>query len=334
MQDKKVTIQDIAKQANVSKSTVSRVLNNSSLVKDAKRAAVLEAMELLDFQPNQVARSLAGGKSMAIGIVTHDIGSPFYDAVAHAANNELRTTPYSPIFADGQWNPEAEEAAIDTLLSRRVDGIVLIGGTVSPEILHRARQQKPIVVVVREIPEWDENCIFIDNFKGAYDATQYLIESGHREIAFISGIINHQDAIRRKEGFLKALEDAGISANPKLFFEGDFRPKSGVAAAEQLLQSNEKFTAIFASNDEMAFGARLTLYRKGINVPDDVSIIGFDDQPMSAFMTPPMTTVRQPALELGQAAIRAIISQLADEPIEKPELKPELIRRESVRVLN
>ena len=329
MQKKKVTIQDIAEKANVSKSTVSRVLNNSSLVKESKRDAVLEAMKTLDFQPNQLARGLAGGKSLAIGVMTQDIGSPFYDVVAQAVTTALRDTIYSPIFVDGHWNAEVEAAGIDTLLGRRVDGIIVIGGSI-PESDLKMVQEVPIVVVAREIPGWEENTIFIDNFRGSYDATKYLIERGHKKIAFISGISSHQDAIRRKDGFLRAMADAGLNVDTNLCLEGDFHPSSGERAVETLMERNAEFTAIFASNDEMAFGARLALYRRKINVPEQVSIMGFDDQPMSAFMTPPLTTVRQPAIELGTAATDKMVHLLQGESFEKPELATELIIRESV----
>ncbi len=330
MQRKKVTIQDIAEKANVSKSTVSRVLNKSTLVKEHKRLAVLEAMEQLDFQPNQMARSLAGGRSMTVGVLTQDIGSPFYDLVARGVTIGLRDTQYSPIFVDGQWNAEVEEAALDTLLDRRVDGIIVIGGNMSLDDLQKIQQQKPLIVVAREIPEWDENCLYIDNYKAAYEATQYLLNEGHTKIAFISGIEAQQDSQRRKAGFTQALLDAGLTPNQDLFVEGDFQPASGVTVANQLLDSGLKFSAIFASNDEMAIGARLALYRRDINVPNDISLMGFDDQALSEFMTPPLTTVRQPAFELGNTAAQAMIQQLDGESFEFPEFTTQLVVRESV----
>lgn len=330
MHKKKVTIQDIAEKANVSKSTVSRVLNKSKLVKEHKRLAVLAAMKQLDFQPNQMARSLAGGRSMTIGVMTQDIGSPFYDAVARGVNDGLKETQYSPIFVDGQWNAEVEGLAIDTLLDRRVDGIILIGGNLSSEELSEVQNQKQLMVVAREVEGWDSNCIFVDNYAAAYDATQYLIKSGHQQIAFISGIPNQQDSQRRKNGFEQAMKDNNIVVNEKLCVEGDFRPESGVSAVETLLERGEKFSAIFCSNDEMAFGARLALFRKNINVPEDVSIVGFDDQPMSEFMTPPLTTVKQPAYEMGVVAAEAMEKLLEGETYVAPKLKTELVIRESV----
>ena len=329
--EKKATIKDIADKAKVSKSTVSRVINNSHSVNEKKRKAVLAAMKKLDFRPNQLARGLAGGRSNTIGVVTHDIGSPFYDSVARGVAIGLGETRYSPIFIDGQWNEDAEENAIHTLMERRVDGVILIGGTVAAKKLNQIREEIPLVVAGREIAEWENGCFFIDNFAGSYEATKYLIESGHTDIAFISGIKNHQDAIRRKKGYIQALVDSGIEPNEALFLEGDFRAPSGVLAAESLLNRNTRFSAIFASNDEMAIGARLYLYRRGIRVPEDVSVVGFDDQPTSAFVTPPLTTIRQPAFELGSVAAKALVHLLDDEPYDVPELSTKLVISRSCR---
>lgn len=330
MVKKKVTIQDIAEKANVSKSTVSRVLNKSSLVKEHKRVAVLEAMTLLDFQPNQMARSLAGGRSMTVGVLTQDIGSPFYDLVARGVANVFGETLYSPIFADGKWNAEQEEIAIETLLDRRVDGLILIGGSMDVEELEKLQQQKPLIVVAKQIAGWEANCVFIDNRKGAYDATKYLIDCGHKKIAFIAGIESHLDSKLRKQGFEQAMQDAGLEIDRDLCVSGDFRPASGVAAAETLLATGKPFTAIFASNDEMACGARLALYRRDIKVPDEISLVGFDDQAMSAFMTPPLTSVLQPALQMGEVAGKTMINLLDSEPFEIPKLETKLMIRESV----
>lgn len=330
MQKKKSTIKDIASAAKVSKSTVSRVLNNSRSVNERKRKAVLAAMKKLDFKPNHLARGLAGGRSLTIGVVTHDIGSPFYDAVAQSVANRLRQSLYSPIFVDGQWNADIEEQLIQTLVGRRVDGIISIGGSISVKKLEKIKAETPMIVAARQIDNWPEDNFYIDNFAGSYEATRYLIDCGHTAIAFLSGIMTHQDAMQRKTGYLQALSDAGIPADEQLIIEGDFRAASGVLAAESLLSRGARFSAIFCSNDEMAFGARLLLYRRGIRVPDDVSMIGFDDQPNSAFMTPPLTTVRQPAFELGSVAASAMIHLLDQVPFEIPELTTKLIVRESV----
>ncbi len=330
MEFKNVTIQDIAETANVSKSTVSRVINNSTPVAEKKRKAVLAAMDKLNFQPNIFARGLAGGQSMTIGIVTQNIGSPFYDSVAQGIISALRDSVYAPVFVDGEWKSEVEEEVIGTLLGRHVDGLIVVGGSLSEEKLVQLSKQKPIIVVARQLEELSDQCVFIDNFEAAYQATRFLIDAGHENIAHLTGIRRHQDATRRFKGYCQALTDANIELNPDLVIEGNYSGQSGVMGVESLLMRGHSFTAIFTANDEMAYGARLALYRKGIRVPEDISIIGFDDQPNSAFITPPLTTVRQPALEMGQAAAEALVGMLAEGEYEISPLKADLVIRESV----
>lgn len=330
MESKKVTIQDIADKANVSKSTVSRVLNNSTPVNDEKRLAVLEAMEAMNFKPNVFARGLAGGQSMTLGIVTQNFGSPIYDLVTQGIIRSLESTGYSPLFIDAQWQHDVAQVGIATLLGRQVDGLIMVGGSLTEQELDELKKRVPIIVVGRKVPDWGSQSIHIDNFKAAYNATNYLIEMGHREIAHITGIMTQPDAIHRQRGYLQALTDAGIDSSEELIYEGSFDSPSGVLAIESLLMRGRSFTAIFAANDATAYGARLGLYRRGIRVPEDVSIVGFDDQMESAFMTPPLTTVKQPAFEMGVIAGQAIVKLLNGQSFDVPELPVVLQVRESV----
>ncbi len=330
MNRKNVTIQDIANTANVSKSTVSRVLNDSTPVDAKKRAAVLKAMKNLDFKPNVFARILAGGRSMTLGIVTQNIGSPFYDSVTMGVINGLADTGYSPIIADGQWNQERELVAVRTLIERQVDGLIMVGGNLDSSTLREACHGVPVVQIARYLEDCKERCICIDNVAAAKRATEFLIEAGHRNIAHIAGISDHEDSIDRLKGYQQALTDANIVVRDELIVQGDFSAQSGVLALETLLLRGVAFSAVFAANDEMAFGVRLALFRAGKRVPEDVSIIGFDDQPNSAYMIPPLTTVSQPALEMGAAASKMLVSAIAEKPFEIPMLPVELVVRESV----
>lgn len=324
------TIQDIAKRANVSKSTVSRVLNDSSTVNEKTRAVVQEAIRELNYQPNIVARSLASGQSMTIGVLTQNIGSPYYDTINQGVIKGLEGTDYWPIFVDGQWMESNQAKGIETLLGRRVDGLVLVGGDVSVEKLIELRSQAPILVVGRELEGWGQKSIFLDNFSAGFDATQHLIELGHRRIAIVRGITNQQDAVRRYDGYVAALEQAEIPLDPDLIHQGDFSAQSGVMAVNSLLSRAVNFTAVFAANDMTAFGVRLALSRHGMRVPEDVSLIGFDDQAEAAFTTPPLTTVRQPAFEMGLAAADAIQALISGKDFELPAFDAELKIRESV----
>lgn len=327
----RITIHDIAERANVSKSTVSRVLNGTAAVNEEKRTAVLAAISELNYQPNMFARGLAGGQSMTIGVVTQNVGSAFYDAILQGVVRGLRGSGYSPIFADGLWQPDVEKAAMQTLLDRMVDGLIMVGGYSPYETFHTFREKCPVVVVARHLPPMVQDCLYVENFPAAYALTQHLIRLGHRNIAHISGIPEQEDSIQRLAGYKQALEDANITPNPDLIVEGDFRPQAGVMGVELLLTRGQTFSAIFAANDQMAQGARLNLFRRGLRVPDDVSLVGFDDERASAYMTPPLTTVRQPGAKMGEDAAKLILSRLKGNTTSHIEPFPaKLVLRESV----
>ncbi len=329
-QNKTITIQDIADRANVSKSTVSRVLTRATPVADDKRAAVLRAMEELDYRPNIFARGLSTGRSLTIGVLTQNFGSPFYDAILRGVLQGLDGSDYSAIFTDGRWQTDLEEEALQTLLGRQVDGLIVVGGSSQTSTLARVANEVPTIVVARRLPELADRCLWVDNAEAAYVATRYLSDAGHRNIAHIAGNLAHGDAVARRRGYLNALTDAGLRSNEKLIVEGDFRSQSGVMAVETLIARGAPFSAIFAANDQMAIGARLALYRRGIRVPEDISLVGFDNLGDAAYMIPPLTTVNQPAVEMGEAAASAMLQLLREHPIELPVFHAELVIRESV----
>jgi LacI family transcriptional regulator len=324
-----VTIKDIAKRAKVSISTVSRVLSGRTTVAEDKRQAVLKAVSDLDYRPNIFAQGLAGGQSKTIGVITQDISSPVYDSILRGIRQGLRGSGYSPIFADGYWREDKERQAMDILLQRRVDGLIILGGCSPEETLCQVSKQTNLLVVGRDLPAIADKCLPLDDFGGAYRATTYLIEQGHTKIAHITGLLSHQDAQNRQRGYIQALQDAGLKIDPDLIVEGDFVEQSGVLAVEMLFTRGRLFTAIFAANDQIAIGVRLALYRRGIRVPEDVSIMGFDDQRVAAYLTPPLTTIRQPALEIGETAAQAMLNFLQGKPYELSRFPVELIIRES-----
>ena len=325
---KNVTISDIAAHANVSKSTVSRVLNDTTPVTEEKRKAVLAAMKEMNFEPNIFARGLASGQSYTIGVVTQNLGSPFYDSISQGVVSGLADTAYSPIFADGQWQTDIGKAVVKTLIGRMVDGLIVIGSRLTPDFLEDLKQTIPTLLVGTQMDGWENLCLFIDNEQSGFEATQHLIELGHTKIAHITGITEHQDSIRRLKGYRRALKEANIKVDEDLICEGNFDGESGVSV-EQLLKRGKPFTAIFAANDTTAFGARLALFRRGIRVPEDVSIVGFDDQNEAAFFTPPLTTIRQPAEEIGNAAADTLVKLINKQDYETKKLKAKLIVRES-----
>ena len=328
----RVTLEQVAELAGVSAATVSRILNGTAVVSDDKRIAVDRAIARLGFVPNPVARGLAGGRTMSIGVVTQSLDSPFYGGALRGIEATLEKAGYNALFVSGQWDAAQEARCIEALRSRRVDGIIVLTGRLSDAALRKAAKSLPIVVTGRSLSAPDLYALDFDDVEGARVATRHLLELGHREIAFIAGDQRHPDGKDRLRGYRAALEDAGIAFDPALVLPGDFTEASGLAATLGLIASRRPFTALFASNDQMGFGAALALHRHGLAVPQQVSLVGYDDLASAAYAIPPLTTVHHPVFELGQTAAQAMLELLGGR---KPTLvlpPPRLVLRESTAV--
>jgi len=302
-----VTLEMVAREAGVSPSTVSRILNGTAGVRESKIGAVKAAIAKLQFRPNPVARSLAGGKSMSVGVVTQAIDSPFYGVSLAAIEKGLLRANYSPLFVSGHWREGDERRCVDHLLSRRVEGIIVLTSRLPDQELVNLARSVPLVVTGRRVDGDRVYCVDVDSTIGARLATDYLIGQGHRRIAFISGPPDHPDALQRLDGYKAALAAGKIPFTSKLVAAGDYLETGGHAAIYELLDSRVEFTAVFAANDQTAYGAMLALHRRGLKVPQDVSVVGFDDLPTSAFMIPPLTTVHRSTDEIGEGAAEAMI---------------------------
>jgi LacI family transcriptional regulator len=328
-----VTLEMVAQQAGVSPSTVSRILNGTAVVSPEKQAAVDAAIKKLGFRPNPVARGLAGGRTMSIGVLTQTISSPFYGEALLGIEDKLEDAGYIPLFVSGHWTEVEERNAIDALMQRRVDGLIVLAGRLSNSALQAYAKQVPMVVVGRELRAPRLFSLCFDNREGAVLATQHLIDGGHTRIAFIAGDPGHEDALEREAGYRQALKRAGIAFDPALVIPGDFTESGGLLAVNRLLDSRVPFTAIFASNDQAAIGAALGLYRRNVRVPDDVSLVGFDDVAPARFAIPPLTTVRQSVYEAGAQAALAMLDLLKGDTPSTALPGPVLVPRESTRRL-
>ena len=326
-----VTLGMVAKAAGVSPSTVSRILNGTATVSPEKREAIDEAIRTLGFRPNPVARGLAGGRTLSVGVLTQTINSPFYGEALRGIEDRLEVAGYIPIFVSGHWHEAEEHKAMEALMSRRADGLIVLAGRMSSEALEGYASQVPMVVVGRELRTERIFSIAFDNFTGGLLATQHLVECGHRRIAFIAGDPLHKDALDREAGYRAALERAGIPFDPALVLAGDFTEAGGLMAVNRLLESGLSFSAIFAANDQTAIGAALGLYRRNVRVPDDVSLVGFDDLAGAKFSVPPLTTIRQSVYEIGAVAAAAMLAMLKGEAPAADLPPPELVARESTR---
>ena len=324
-----VKLEEVALAAGVSPSTVSRILNGTAEVSELKKKAVGDAIARLGFVPNPVARGLAGGRTLSIGVITQAIDSPFYGAALNGIEDQLDPAGYCPLFVSGRWDAAVEARCISVLLARRVDGIIVLTGRLSDQALKACARIVPTVVTGRSLKSPGLFSLNFDNFEGGRLATSHLIELGHRRIAFVSGDQDHPDANERLRGYRAAIEAAGLGYEPRLVVQGAFSEESGLEAVNKLVCGGERFSAIFAANDQMAHGAMLGLHRHGLRVPDDISVVGFDDLPISVYAIPPLSTVHQPAYELGWLAAAAMLQLLAGE---KPSItlpNPRLIVRES-----
>ncbi|MCV2352586.1 LacI family transcriptional regulator [Paucibacter sp. B2R-40] len=331
--DPKVTLGMVAAACGVSPSTVSRILNGTAVVSAEKRAAVDQAIAELGFVPNPMARGLAGGRTLSVGVITQAIDSPFYGIALRGIEEELNKIGYSPLFVSGHWNAKEEARCIEVLRSRRVDGIIILTGRLSDESLKTLAKALPVVVTGRSLVAPGLFSLDFNNFEGARLATAHLLQLGHREIAFIAGPANHPDALERLRGYRTALDEAGIAFQPGLVLPGMYSEESGLQAVEQLIAGRHPFSAIFAANDQMAFGAALALHRHGMHVPDQISLVGFDDVAGAAHSVPPLSTIHHPAYELGSLAAKALLQLLAGEAPQASLPEPRLTVRGSTRAL-
>lgn len=307
------TLLDVARLAGVSPSTVSRILNGTARVVAEKRQAVEAAILKLKFRPNLSARGLRSGSTHTIGVLTQELESPYFARAAKGVDKGLEGSGYAPIVVPGHWNPREELERVGLLTARKVDGLIILGGSLSDAQIAELAQQQPVAVTGRHLTADGVFSCYQDQVEGARLATEHLIRLGHRHIAHIAGPVLHVDAQERKQGFLLAHSEAGLSVDPALIVEGDYMESGGVGAMVRLLESGHRFSAVFCANDQTLWGAHLTLYRRGLRVPDDVSLVGFDDLPQSEFMTPPVTTVHQHTFEMGQATARALLAALGVE---------------------
>ena len=324
-----ITLDDVAREAGVSPSTVSRVLSGSARVSAKKERVVLEVVRRLGYTPNALAQGLARGQSLSVGVIIQEVSSPFYGELARGIEEILRNSPYYPIFVSGHWRADQERDALQVLLRQRVGALIVAGGRLSDEDLYQLARNRPVVIVSRVVKGLMANCLCIDNVQGAYLATRHLIELGHRRIAHIKGPAMVDDAAERFEGYRQALNEAEIPFDDRLVVEGEYQERSGLMALEALIARGVAFSAVFCANDQMAFGARLALFRHGIRVPDDVSLVGFDDIPASNYQMPPLTTVSHPGYGMGQGAGKLVLEMLSKQAAQPQPLSIKLVIRES-----
>jgi LacI family transcriptional regulator len=328
-----VTIYDVAREAGVSMATVSRVVNNKPNVKPHTRSKVYEAIDRLSYRPNAVARGLASKKTTTVGVVIPDISNSMFSEVVRGIEDIANMYHYNIILCNSDKKKEKELRVINTLLEKQVDGLVFMGGLITKEHIDAFHTSVPVVLCATS----DENNVIpsvnIDHESAAFDAVKHLIQQGHNNIGMIS--IPLQDpsiGYARFQGYKQALEQYGIPFRESNVRVGNYRYESGVEMIQYFLQLNERPTAIFAANDEMAIGAIHAIQDYGLSVPDDISVISVDNVRMAEMVRPQLTTIAQPMYDIGAVAMRLLTKLMRKESVidHVVVLSHELILRKSV----
>lgn len=330
------TINEVSQLAKVSKATVSRVLNNKDRVAPATRLRVLAAIEQLGFEPNAVAKGLATSRSNSIGVMANGIGSPHFGYIVKGIQEVVEPLDLLLIVTDGHHEPELQKKAIKALLKRRCDAFIIsLEDYTHHDIQGWKKFKAPIIVIGPYYLEViKDQLVYHDNVLGAKLAVEHLIAKGHRRIAHIAGPTTQHTSLERLQGYRLALEEAGIQYDSRIVLEGRYSEKSGRQAMHELLDAGLTFTALFAANDLTAAGAMGALRKRGFDIPKDVSIVGYDNITLARCLYPPLTTVRSPLVEKGQAAAQLALKALGyykEEVIHR--FEPTLIERESVAEL-
>lgn len=329
---KKVTIVDVAAEAGVSFGTVSRVINNDVHVKDETRKRVLDTMSRLKFVANRQARSLAGGKTNTIGLLVPDLGTGYIGEIIRGIDSVIGEADFDLMLYTTHRKATKEVGYVNNLIQGMVDGLLLVLPRNPIDYVDFLSSRNfPFVLIDHQGTGEECPAIGSTNWQGAYQATNYLIQLGHRRIGFITGWLDLGCAVDRLEGFKAALKNNRIPLMNDLIFEGTFAQLDGYAGANKFLGLKKPPSAIFASNDVMAMAAMDAAREKGMRIPEDISIIGFDDIPQASLVRPALTTIRQPLEQMGRTAAQVLLDIIRDpnNSYKRIELPTELIIRDS-----
>ena len=325
-------IYDVARRARVSVATVSAVVNGTAYVSPRLKARVERAIHALGYRPNLLARSLATRHSRLLGMIVPDIANPFWPEVVRGAEDRAQAAGYTLLLANGDDSAVKEEVYLSLFLANRVDGVILTKapGEYSGRLIeHLAERRLPVVQLLRVSPCFDSDAVLLDDEQAAYEAVAHLVRLGARRIGFVGGPMNVSTGALRSQGYHKALADAGITADPALSYEGNFRHEAGYQAGLALLKL--KPDAVFISNYLMASGFVKAMRQYQIRCPRDIGVVTCDDHPWLDAFSPRLTTVNFPKHELGSEAARVLIERVSkpDAPLQTIQMKSALVIRES-----
>ncbi|GAM61201.1 ribose operon repressor [Vibrio ishigakensis] len=331
------TMKDIAKLAGVSSSTVSHVINKSRYVSEEISERVNKAAKELNYFPSALARSLKTNRTNTIGMLVTNSTNPFFGEVVKGVERHCYQRGYNLILCNTEGDQARMRDSIETLMQKRVDGLILMCPSLEGEKLEVFDKYPSIPLVVMDwgSVSFESDKIQDNSLQGGYIATKHLLDCGHKDIGCITGPLSKHQAQMRLDGFKQALAEFDIDLNQEWIEEGNFECEGGFEALERLIAKGELPSALFVCNDMMAMGALNAAAKHGIKIPQDLSIIGYDDLHISKFMTPALTTIHQPKFRLGKAAVDAVLNKLQSQDSEHQivQLEPKLVERDTVRPL-
>ena len=326
------TMKDIARIAKVSTSTVSHVINNTRYVSDEIREKIMKVVNELNYTPSAVARSLKVKETKTLGMLVTATSNPFFAEVVSGVEQYCNQHHYNLIISSIDGNEQRLQQNIQTLIQKQVDGLLLMYSDTRHAMVEQLNLNLPIVVMDWWPTELNADKIYENSEFGAYLATKTLIEQGHKNIAIITGKLDKSLAHNRLLGYQKALQDAHLPLNPDWIIESHFDFEGGVEGMKKLLQITPRPTAVFACSDTIAVGVYQVAWQQGLRIPQDISVIGYDNIMLAQYLTPPLTTIHQPKAELGKLAVETLLERIKSPNLEYKTtmLQPQLIWRASV----
>ncbi len=307
------TSHDVAKKAGVSVATVSRVLNDSPLVTEAARRKVLGAVKELNYQPNRAAQRLRAGRSHVIGLIISDIQNPFFTAVVRGIEDVAYQHGYSLVLCNSDEDPQKEKLYINVMRSEEVAGVILASASeADSQVDDLITHNIPVVALDRQFDDQRIDAVLVTNTEGAQVATHHLIELGHRYIGYIGLPLTLTPGKERYAGYQRALSDQRLPVSSDWVRIADAKQVGGYASTRDLLERQPDMTALFVANNLMTLGALQAIRERGWKIPDDISIVGFDDMPWANLLQPPLTAIAQPTYELGRRAAELLLTRLQE----------------------
>ncbi|PCE67116.1 HTH-type transcriptional repressor PurR [Salinivibrio sp. YCSC6] len=332
------TIKDVARLAGVSTTTVSHVINKTRFVAEKTTEKVWQAVEELNYAPSAVARSLKCNTTRTLGMLVTKSTNPFFAELVHGVEDYCYKQGYTLILCNTEGNLEKQRDYLRMLSEKRVDGLIVVCSDLNEDLMLLLEKKRDLPMVVMD---WGSHHIDTDRIEdnaelGGYLATKHFIDNGHTKIGCISGQMDKNTCKHRLNGYFRALKEANITVNENWLIEADFEADQAQIAAKQLATMSDRPTAVFCFNDIMALAAISTFNEYGLKVPEDISVIGYDNIDLTEYFSPPLTTIHQPKRRLGKTAVKLLLARIANNETQQQvfEMQPALVSRQSVKTLS